>query len=191
MEYLDGQEFAYRWDPFILTLPEGNYTGPNLSAAIQELPNGFAIAFDFEVVYHPARGTVPIEAKPEGMDSHNQFFIPSDFGITTWENNSYAENPWGNSEQFVQAIKTHNLQSTHGVLRNTEMTHVHSGTEYYRSYGSGFTDLLNVHNVYLHCTNLCRFNSIGARGENTIIKKDYCKQFFWLPNNRQCRRPSR
>ena len=44
-------------------------------------------------------------------------------------------------------------------------------SEYYRSYESGFVDLLNVHNVYLHCPNLVHFNSIGVRGENTIIKQ--------------------
>ena len=43
--------------------------------------------------------------------------------------------------------------------------------EFYRPYESGFIDLPNVHNVYLHCPNLGHFNSIGARGENTIIKK--------------------
>ena len=32
-------------------------------------------------------------------------------------------------------------------------------------------DLLYVHNVYTHCPNLGHFNSIGVRGENTIIKK--------------------
>ena len=31
--------------------------------------------------------------------------------------------------------------------------------------------LLNDHNVYLHCPNLRHFDSIGVRGENTIIKK--------------------
>ena len=87
----------------------------------------------------------------------------------TWGGNSYAENPWGNSEEFIQTIE-HNLQSINGVLRNTEMIHVHSGTDYYRSFESGFIDLLNVHYVYLHCPNLGHFNSIGVRGENTIIK---------------------
>ena len=43
----------------------------------------FAVTFDFEVVYHAARGTISIEAKPEGMDSHDKFHIPSDFGICT------------------------------------------------------------------------------------------------------------
>ena len=73
MEYLNGSEMAYNWDPFVLTLPEGNYTGANLATAIQDLLNGFAVTFDFEVIYHPARGTITIEAKSEGMDSHNKF----------------------------------------------------------------------------------------------------------------------
>ena len=73
----------YNYNPHILTLPEGNYTGPQMAAAIQELLNGFAVAFGFEVLYHPARGTITIEAKSEGMDEHNTFYIPSDFGIMT------------------------------------------------------------------------------------------------------------
>ena len=44
-------------------------------------------------------------------------------------------------------------------------------SECYRTYESGFIDLLNVHNVYLHCHNLGHFDSIGVRSENTIIKK--------------------
>ena len=44
-------------------------------------------------------------------------------------------------------------------------------SEYYRSCESGFIDLLSVHNVYQHCPNLVHFNSIGVRGESTIIIK--------------------
>ena len=123
-----------------------------------------------EALYQAARGTISIEAQSEGMDSHNQFFIRTKrFWNDDLGGNSYAENPWGNSEEFIQTIE-HNLQSINGVLRNTEMIHVHSGTDYYRSFESGFIDLLNVHYVYLHCPNLGHFNSIGVRGENTIIK---------------------
>ena len=44
-------------------------------------------------------------------------------------------------------------------------------SEYYRTYGSCFIDLRNVHYVNLHCPNLGHFDSIGARGENTSIKQ--------------------
>ena len=40
----------------------------------------------------------------------------------------------------------------------------------YNTYESGFLDLLNIH-IYTHCPNLGHFNSIGVRGESTIIKK--------------------
>ena len=68
-------------------------------------------------------------------------------------------------------VDTNNLHSINGVLRSTDMIEVSLESEYYRSYESGFIDLLNVHNVYLHCPNLCHFNSVGVRGESTIIKE--------------------
>ena len=100
MGYLIGQESAYRWDPFVLTLPEGNDTGSNLASGIQDLLNGFAVTFHFEVIYHAARGTISIEAKSEGMDCHSLFDIPSDFGTMTWESNSYAGNDWKNRGSY-------------------------------------------------------------------------------------------
>ena len=87
MMYLAGggtETTGYNYNPYVLTLPEGNYTGPQMAAAIQELLHGFAVTFDFGVLYHSARGTITIEAKPEGMDEHNKFYIPSDFCIMTW-----------------------------------------------------------------------------------------------------------
>ena len=62
-------------------------------------------------------------------------------------------------------------KSINGVLRNTDMITINLESEYYRSYGSGFIDLLNFHNVYLHSPNLGHFNSIGVRGGSTIINK--------------------
>ena len=103
------------------------------------------------------------------MDSHNSFHIPSDFGTMTWESNYYAENQWTNREGVVQTVETNNRQSNNGALRNTEMINVNAETDVYISYESGFIVLFNVHNVHLHCPNLGHFNSIGARGENTII----------------------
>ena len=70
-------------NPYVLTLPEGNYTGPQLAPAIQELLNNFAVTFDFEVVYQPARGCITIETKSEGMDEHNNILYTQWF----WNNN--------------------------------------------------------------------------------------------------------
>ena len=142
-----------------------------MAAAIQELLNGFAVTFDFEVLYHSARGTITIEAKPEAMDEHNKFYIPSDFGIMTWMSSTDSDYPWQNRLGLITSVDNNNIQYINGVLRNSNSITVNLETEYYRSYESGFIDLLNVHNVYLHCPNLGHFNSIGVRGENTIIKK--------------------
>ena len=158
----------YNYSPHTLTLPEGNYTGPQMAAAIQELLNGFAVTFDFEVLYHPARRTITIEAKPEGMDEHNKFYIPGDFGIMTWVGSTDNDYPWQDRQGFITSIDNNNLQSNNGVLRNSDAITVNSETEYYRSYESGF-NLLNAHNVYLHYPNLGHFNTVGVRGDNTII----------------------
>ena len=142
-----------------------------MAAAIQELLNGFAVAFNFEVLYYPARGTFTIEAKSEGMDEHNKLYIPSGFGIMTWMSSTNSDYPWQDRQGCITSVDNNNLQYSNGVLRNSNAITVNLETEYYRSYESGFIDLLNVHSVYLHCPNLGHFNSIGVRGENTIIKK--------------------
>ena len=126
-----------------------------MAAAIQELLNGFNVTFDFEVLYHSARGIITIEAKAEGMDEHNKFYIPSDVGIMTWVSSTDNDYPWTNKLGLITPVDNNNLQSIHGVLRNTDSSTVNLESEYYRSYESGFIDLLNVHNVYLHCPNWC------------------------------------
>ena len=148
-----------------------------MAAAIQELLNGFNVTFDFGVLYHSARGTITIEANSEGMDEHNKFYVPSDFGIMTWMSSTDSDYPWKDRQGFVTTVDN-SLQSNTGVLRNSYSITVNLESEYYRSYESGFIDLLNVHNVYLHCPNLGHFNSIGVRGENTITKNIHVSSSF-------------
>ena len=47
MESLNGFDMAYNYDPFVLTLHKGNYTGANLASGTQDLLNGFAVTFDW------------------------------------------------------------------------------------------------------------------------------------------------
>ena len=160
MEYLIGggtdMTVGCNYDPYVLTLPEGNYTGANLASGIQELLNVFAVTFGFEVLYLPARGAIAIEAKPEGMDSHNKFYIPSDFGIVSWMSSTDSDYPWKYSQGHVTTVEINDPKSINGVLRNSDMITVDLESECYKTYGSGFIDLLNVHNVYLHCPDLGR-----------------------------------
>ena len=176
-EYLAGGGYEttveYNYNPYVLTLPEGNYTGTQMTTAIQELLNGFAVTFGFEVLYQPARGTITIEATSENNVTTNQFYIPRDFGIMTWMSRTDGDYPWRDRQGIITTVEI-NLQSINVVLRNSDMITVNLESEYYRTYESGFIDLLNVHNVYLHCPNLGHFNSIGVRGETTIIKTSHC-----------------
>ena len=150
-------------------LPDGNCTSSNLVTAIQEFLNGFADTFAFEVIYHPARGTISIQGKSEGVSSNNKVLVPSDFGTMNWVSNTDSDYPWKSIEGNIQIVYISNLRSINGVLRDTEMMPLHQVSGFYKSYESGFIGLLNVHNIYLHCTNLGHFNSIGVRGESITI----------------------
>ena len=110
MEYFIGggtdTTVGYNYDPHVRILLEGNYTGANLATAIQELLNGFAVTFGCEVLYHPARGTITIEANSEGMGSHNKFHMPSDFGIVTWMSSIDYDYPWKDSQGNITTVES-------------------------------------------------------------------------------------
>ena len=95
---------GYNYNPYVVTLPEGNYTGTQMATAIQELLNGFAVTFDFEVLYQLARGTITIEAKSEGMGSHNKFYIPSGFGIMSWVSSTDDDYPWRDRQGNITTV---------------------------------------------------------------------------------------
>ena len=154
---------TYDWLPYVLTIPEGNYNGYRLASGIQDLLNDLEdVKITFEVIYNTATGAIKIEETTEGQI--NTFAIPSDFGITYWEVEHNGVYSWRNNANTVYP-DVNNLQSINGVLRNTEMI-LTSIAFMYKTYESGFLDLVNIHNVYMHCPNLGHFNSIGARGEN-------------------------
>ena len=161
---------TYNWLPYVLTLPVGNYNGLNLASSIQDLLNANEINFTFEVVYNTATGTIKIEEKSEGIHADNAFDVPSDFGIAYWEAEHNGFYPWKNTDETIVYPDVDNLQSINGVLRNIHFIPV-SLSYMYKTYESNFLDLLSIHNIYMHCPNLGHFNSIGPRGENSIIKK--------------------
>jgi hypothetical protein len=159
---------TYNWFPYMITIPDGNYDGYRLASGMQDLLNSIEINFTFEVKYNTATGSIKIEETTEG--SGNAFDVPTDLGIATWDTETNNQYPWRNIEGTIVYPDVAFPQSINGVLRNTEMVPVNLSFMY-STYQSGFLDLLNIHNIYIHCPNLGHFNSIGVRGENTIIKK--------------------
>ena len=159
---------TYNWIPYMITIPDGNYDGYRLASGMQDLLNSIEINFTFEVKYNTATGSIKIEETTEG--SGNAFDVPTDLGVATWDTETNNQYPWRNIEGTIVYPDVVYPQSINGVLRNTEMVPVNLSFMY-STYQSGFLDLLNIHNIYIHCPNLGHFNSIGVRGENTIIKK--------------------
>ena len=98
-------------------------------------------------------------------------------------NSTDSDYPWKGRQGNITTVEINDLKSINGVLRNSDMITVNLESEYYRTYEGGFIDLLNVHNVYLHCPNLGHFHSIGGRGESTIIKQSPCILIIRLFDN--------
>ena len=160
--YMSGFEMYYNWMPVVLEVPAGNYTGTTLAVAIQELLNGFAVNFGFEVSYHIPSCTIRINAtNAEGLNEQSEFIVASNFMVMTWSNMGYDDEPWIDREgKFVSLHDPNNLQSINDALRHDEMTTLDKSVPFYRSYESGFLDLLTVRNIYLHCPSkqFCAFD---------------------------------
>ena len=48
------------------------------------------------------------------------------------------------------------------------------------TFETGFIDLLNVHNIYIHCSNIGNYSCIGVRGDNPITKVPVSSSFGYL-----------
>jgi hypothetical protein len=143
-----------------LTIPNGNYTGVSLASAIQSLlykrfPND-----DDRVYYESSRGILIFE-------SLREFTIFTDDEVMEL---TYIQPPFAvwndvNNEQ-TSAPELGNAESINEILRNTvpKPTSTKFETE--------FLDLINTHNIYIHSPSLgFNYNTIGCKGENSIIKK--------------------
>ena len=83
-------------------------------------------------------------------------FVKTLQGISSWH---------GNENEAIGHPGYDNLRSTNEVFRYSTQTSPDT------SFETGFVDLLNVHNIYIHSCNLGHYSSVGVRGESTIIKQ--------------------
>ena len=143
----------------VLSLPSGNYNVSNLASTLQSVLQATFPNEDYTCVYNTARGSIttsPIRS----------FRIYADDQVVEMTNNIGVQFPgWVDHNNQLVAIDINNLMSMNEILRHSEPMPAETTFE------SGFIDLLNVHNIYTHCTNLVHYSTIGARGENSIIKK--------------------
>ena len=110
---------------------------------------------NFSCVYNVSVGAITISST---MDFRimTDGFVKALQGISGW---------YGNSNEEIGHPDYNNLRSINEVHRNS--TQASPGT----SFETGFIDLPNVHNIYIHSSSLGHYGSIGVRGENTIIKE--------------------
>ena len=79
---------------------------------------------------------------------------------------------WVNKNKESISINLNHLTSLNEVFRHTaSSTFLPWINEGVSEFETGFIDLLNVHNIYIHSSDFGHYNSIGVRSENTIIKK--------------------
>ena len=91
---------------------------------------------------------------------------------------------WTDNNDTVISVDVNNSQSINEVLRNTSLLSWGPMYPLDTEFTSVFLDLLNVHNICIHCPNIGHYNSVGVRGESSLIQKVLNFRRFWLPNFR-------
>jgi hypothetical protein len=145
---------------FIFTVPSTNYTGDTLIDAIDTLLNNQFGANSYTTTYDNVKNTITITSNVADTYFHiwsnTELIAGLSYG-NAWSGSSYDSN---------------NLMSFNRVIRNISMAAEAT------TYTSGFLDLLGIHNIYISSSNLSSLRSLGARGENNIIKKVQVSQPF-------------
>ena len=153
------------YHPLAIEIPSGNYTGSSLALALQAELQLAEPDFQFVCTYDPSRGNITILS--ETIPVFN-ILIEFQFMATTIEHSLVWTNKLGNDV----TVDLNHLKPLNDVIRHTNSIHYHpSTTPGISSFVTGFIELLNIHNINIHSSNLGHYNSIGVRGENPIIKK--------------------
>ena len=153
------------YHPLALEIPSGNYTGSSLAMALQTELNIAEPDHQFVCIYNNATGSITIRS-----DHILLFSTLSDYQVM---DSTIAEfTLWKDRIGNAMYVDLYNFKSLNDVIRNSNNSEYHPLTiAGVSEFETSFIDLLNVHNIYIHSTNLGHYNSIGVRGENTIIKQ--------------------
>ena len=151
--------------PMALEIPSGNYTGISLALALQAELQFAAPGHQFVCTYNLSTGCITILS--EGVALFN-VLIDYQAMTSTIPQHIIWKNKIGNDVY----VGLYNLKSLNDVIRHTNNTYYHPlTTPGISSFVTCFIDLFNILNIYIHSSNLGHYNSIGVRGENTIIKR--------------------
>ena len=153
------------YHPLALEIPSGNYTGSSLAMALQTELNIAEPDHQFVCIYNSTTGSITIRS-----DHILLFSILSDYQVMNSTITEFIF--WKDRIGNDMCVDLYSLKSLNDVIRNSNNSEYHPlTTAGVSEIETGFIDLLNIHNIYTHSTNLCHYNSIGVRSESAIIKK--------------------
>ena len=143
----------------VLSVPEGNYNATNLASTLQSVLQASFPNENYNFVYNSSRGSITTSSDRDfRIYTDNQVIEMSSILI------NHNQPGWVDTNNQLTTVDVNNLMSMNEVFRHSEPRTPEATFE------TGFIDLLNVHNIYIH-SSLGHYNSVGVRGESTIIKK--------------------
>ena len=129
----------------------------HLASTLQSVLQALFPNENYNCVYNSARGSITIS-------SDRDFRIYTDNQVIEMSNTLSNQPGWVDNNNQLTTVDVSNLMSMNEVFRHSEPRTPEATFE------TGFIDLLNIHNIYIH-SSLGHYNSVGVRGESTIIKK--------------------
>ena len=142
-------------DATVITLPNGNYTASSLAVTLTLLLQARFPEIGFSCNYNNSVRTIEITSS-----SGSPFRILAGDTVVSLPSNGW----YSDGGHHVYSPDINNLRSVNEVFRNSVQLPSGMFSE------SGFIDLLNVHNIYIHSPNLGHYNFIGVRSESSIVK---------------------
>ena len=137
---------------YIVKIHSSNYNGVTFAAQLQTQLN--LLAGGFTVVFNVNQNNITISSL-----NPNTFYIYSDKDLATKVNNTWNGPSYSSSSPF----------SCNDII-NSEFTNSPQFNST-NPYTSGALEMLAFRNLYLTSPNLSSFSTLGARGENNIIRK--------------------
>jgi hypothetical protein len=142
-----------------ITIPAQNYTGLTLNEAIKNALNTAFGGSTFNCTYSASNNEITIISNVVDYEFH----IFTDLELKNNTAVGFPPAAWtGGFPTDTSYLEPKSLNKVLGI------TYFNN---YRTSYQSGFVDLMNVHSIYISSPNLSSFKTLGARGEQNIIKK--------------------
>jgi len=143
---------------FIVPLIPQNHNGISLAADLQQRLTYIFPTFGFTVVYSTSKGSLIITSV-----NNELFRFLSDRELRALPTSIRFKDT--NNGGALVSINQSDLRSANSIIRNNNTSALAV------AYTTPFIDLLNTHSIFIHSPNIGSFETLGVRGESTIIKK--------------------